>query len=214
MLVRSPFATLLILVLVCSLDAFSQKGPSKKLLKEECPDKFLVEFRTTKGQFLVEVDKSWGPLGANRFYHLVKSGFYTDVSVFRVQPEYVVQFGISDKSLLNDAWNDLPIDDEPVKTSNLMGTIAFARDGPVTRTTQLFINLADNIKLDTISFNDLRGFPPVGRVIEGMDVVLSFYGEYGFEPAEKQDEIMAEGNAYLKTNYPNLDYILEARLKE
>ena len=204
----------LLLVMHIGSFAWSQKGPSKKVLKQEAPDVYQVEFRTTKGAFVVEVKKEWGPLAANRFYQLVQTGFYSDMAIFRVQPGYVTQFGISDKALLNDAWNDIPIDDEPVMTSNLEGTVAFARDGPRTRTTQLFINLGDNGKLDTIAFNDLVGFPPFGSVIEGMDVVHTFYGEYGFDPAEKQDEIQADGNAYLRENYPNLDYILEAVLKD
>jgi len=192
----------------------AQKGPSKKLLKEEAPPEFVAKIETTKGVFMVFAKREWAPLGVDRFYQLIKSGFFTDVAIFRVQPGYVAQFGISDKQLLNEAWEENELPDETVSNSNLKGTIAFARGGPNTRTTQLFINLADNQKLDTISFQGLRGFPPIAKVTSGMDVVESFYGGYGFEPVEKQDGIYENGNAYLKENYPDLDYILKATIVE
>jgi peptidyl-prolyl cis-trans isomerase A (cyclophilin A) len=200
----------LLVIFMFSLQAYGQnKDNSNKIINA---DTFDVRFETTKGPFIIRTYRDWAPIGAERFYQLVKSGFYTDIAIFRVQPEYVVQFGINDDSLANQQWDDKPLADEKVLASNLKGTVAYARDGAESRTTQIFINYHDNLTLDTIMFNDLRGFPPFGEVIEGMDVVRQFYPEYGFEPAEYQDPVYHYGNAWLKTNYPELDYIIKAEI--
>lgn len=202
------FFTLLFLTLV----GLPQAQPDSSVLSLHAPDTFQVKFQTTAGSFTIEAYRTWSPEGVDRLYQLVKTDFFTDVAIFRVQPEYVVQFGISDNPQVNNFWEEHPLPDEPVKKSNLKGTLAYAREGAESRTTQLFINYQDNHKLDTISFNGLRGFPPIGKVVEGMDVGQSFYSDYGFGPAEKQDSIYQLGNAYLRRHYPGLDYIRKAEV--
>jgi len=150
----------------------------------------------------------------DRLYQLIQTGFYYNNSIFRVQSNYVVQFGISDTKVVNEFWDKRPIADEPVRESNLKGYISYARDGANSRTAQLFINKKDNSKLDTVNYNGLRGFPPVAKIIEGFEVVESFYGGYGFEPANHQDSIMLYGNAYVKKHFPEVDYILSVEILE
>jgi peptidyl-prolyl cis-trans isomerase A (cyclophilin A) len=187
-------------------------GPGSLLhpatLEEQAPTTYRVRFSTTKGDFVVEVTRAWAPLGADRFYNLVKYGFYTDASFFRVLPGFVVQFGICARPDVSKAWTNATIPDDPVTQSNLRGTITFATAGPNTRTTQVFINLADNAKLDSM------GFAPFGKVVEGMDVVESLYSGYG-EGAPQgngpdQARITAEGKTYLDQNFPKLDSIKSA----
>jgi peptidyl-prolyl cis-trans isomerase A (cyclophilin A) len=177
--------------------------PSK--LTETAPDNFKAVFSTTKGNFTVEVTRSLSPNGADRFYNLAKSGFFTDIAFFRVIPGFMCQFGIHGDPAISAKWRDANIQDDPVKGSNTRGTITFATAGPNTRTTQLFINFADNTSLDG------QGFAPFGKVVEGMDVVDKINGEYG-EGAPSgsgpdQQRIQMEGNAYLKKDFPHLDYI-------
>lgn len=203
--------TLFILLFTFSaLVSSSQYITEHPLLDDRAPDRFEAVFKTTQGDFTIEIIREWSPAGADRLYQLLQSGFYNDNCLFRVQPEYVIQFGISDYPDLNTYWEKHPIPDEPVLTSNLKGTIAYARDGAETRTTQLFINVKDNPKLDTVMFNGLCGFSPVGRIIEGYETVEKFYSAYGFEPANHQDSAMVRGNAYWKEHFPELDYILDA----
>jgi len=201
-------------LIVFGFDAPAQTVPNADILDQQAPGVFQVEFQTTAGSFIVEARRSWSPAGVDRLYQLVRSGFYRDAAIFRVQPDYVVQFGISPHPRVNAFWEKHPLPDEPVKNSNLKGTLAYAREGKMSRTTQLFINYRDNHKLDTIDFNGLKGFPPVGRVVEGMEVVQSFCSDYGFEPAEKQDSVYRLGNAYLREHYPGLDYIRKATIIE
>ena len=177
--------------------------PSK--LTAQAPDDFKAVFHTTKGNFTVEVTRSLAPNGADRFYNLAKSGFFTDIAFFRVIPGFMCQFGIHGDPAVSAKWRDANIPDDPVKGSNTRGTITFATAGPNTRTTQLFINFADNTGLDA------QGFAPFGKVIQGMDVVDKINGEYG-EGAPNgngpdQQRIQMEGNAYLKKDFPDLDYI-------
>jgi cyclophilin family peptidyl-prolyl cis-trans isomerase len=193
---------------------FAQVIPDSSILKIKAPDSFKVKFNTTKGSFTIEACRSWSPEGVDRLYQLIQTGFYNNNSIFRVQKDYVVQFGISDDKLANEFWEKRPIIDEPVLKSNLKGTISYARDGANSRTVQLFINKKDNFKLDTINYNGLRGFPPVARIIEGFEVIESFYGGYGFEPANHQDSIMKSGNAYVKKKFPEIDYILSVEILE
>jgi len=166
------------------------------------PDSFRVAFVTSRGPFTVAVTRALSPIGADRFYHLVSVGYFTDVRFFRVVPGFVVQFGMSGDPKLNAEWKANPIPDEPVKTTNAKGTIVFADAGPNTRANQFFINLADNAGLDG------RGFSPFGRVVEGMDVVEGIYSGYGQTP--DQDQIALMGNAYLTKVFPKLDYIKSA----
>ena len=191
------------------------KGPDPALLnpslaKGKAPDLFRVKFETTKGNFILQVTRSWAPLGADRFYNLVKIGYFTDLAFFRIIEGFMAQFGISGDPKINEKWEPARIQDDPVKESNMRGMISFATAGPNTRTTQLFINYADNSKLDRM------GFAPFGKVIEGITVVDNLYKNYGEGfprgrgPA--QDRIQSEGNRYLKSEFPNLDYIKQATL--
>jgi peptidyl-prolyl cis-trans isomerase A (cyclophilin A) len=186
--------------------------PDSSILSLKAPDVFQAVITTTKGDFTIEVYRDWAPLGADRLFQLLKTGFYNDNCLFRVQKPYVVQFGISDNKEVNYFWDKLPLNDEPIKTENLKGTISYARDGANSRTTQLFINLADNHKLDTISYNGVRGFPPVAKIITGFEVVEQFFGDYGFEPANHQDSAMVQGNAYWERKFKGLDYILKGEI--
>jgi len=201
------------LFLFYSLTLASQSVPDTSILHLAAPYTFQAVFVTTKGEFTIEAYREWSPAGVDRLFQLIKSGFYTNNCLFRVQPEYVVQFGISNDSAANAFWDKNPIPDEPVVGHNLRGVVSYARDGKETRTAQIFINKKDNFKLDTINYNGLRGFPPVARIISGFDVVEEFNAQYGFEPANHQDSVMVQGNRYWERKFPGMDYILEVRLK-
>lgn len=175
-------------------------------LTEKAPETFRALFDTTKGKFTVEVTRSLAPNGADRFYNLVKSGYFTDVAFFRVVPGFMCQFGIHGDPAVSAKWRDANIPDDPVKGSNTRGTITFATAGPNTRTTQLFINFGNNTGLDG------QGFSPFGKVTEGMDVVDKINSEYGENAPDVQGRIQNEGNAYLKKAFPNLDYIKSATI--
>lgn len=182
-----------------------------KWTNERAPEYFTAKFETTKGDFEIESRREWSPAAVDRLYQLIEHGFYADVAIFRVLPNYVAQFGIHNDSTISSSWNRVKIKDEPVLKPNTQGSVSFARGGPETRGTQLFINLKDNSpRLDTISFMDVKGFPVVAQVISGFDVVESFYDGYEAELDNKQDTIFAQGNTYLKKNYPKLDYIHKA----
>ena len=176
------------------------------------PDQFSIRFETTKGDIVARVHRAWSPNGADRLHELVGSGYYDDVAFFRVLDGFVAQFGISGDPSVGATWRDQPIPDDPVGSSNSAGTISFAMAGTGTRTTQLFINLVDNARLDGM------GFSPVAEVVEGMDVVRSLHGGYG-EGAPRgagpdQSRIHSHGNAYLRESFPDLDYIVKATLEE
>jgi peptidyl-prolyl cis-trans isomerase A (cyclophilin A) len=175
------------------------------LLKAKAPEVYKVKFTTTKGDFVVEVNRPWAPQGADRFYNLARNGFYEGAAFFRVLPGFVAQFGIPARPAVGRAWARATIPDDPVTQSNLRGSLTFATAGPNTRTTQIFINLADNPRLDGM------GFAPFGKVVAGMDVVDQFYSGYG-EGAPQgngpdQGRLTNEGKAYLDTGFPLLDSI-------
>ena len=179
-------------------------------LTEKAPDSFKVKFETTKGSFTVEVTRAQAPNGADRFYNLVRSGYFKDIAFFRVIPGFMCQFGIHGDPKVATAWIEAKIPDDPVKASNTRGAITFATSGRNSRTTQLFINFGDNSRLDN------NGFSPFGKVTEGMDVVDKINNEYG-EGAPRgrgpdQGRVQKEGNAYLKKDFPNLDYIKSASI--
>jgi peptidyl-prolyl cis-trans isomerase A (cyclophilin A) len=176
--------------------------PSK--LTEKAPETFKAQFVTTKGNFVVEVTRSLAPNGADRFYNLVRSGFFSDIAFFRVVPGFMVQFGIHGDPTVSAKWRDANITDDAVKTSNARGTLTFATAGPNTRTTQLFINFGNN------GFLDGQGFSPFGKVVEGMDVVDKINSDSGESP--NQGAIQQAGNAYLKKEFTNLDYIQSAKI--
>jgi len=184
------------------------KNPAK--LNEKAPENFKVKFATTKGDFTVEVTRAWAPLGADRFYNLVKNGYFTDVAFFRVIGGFMMQFGIHGDPEVAAAWREADIKDDPVTQHNSRGYITYAMRGPDTRTTQLFINFGDNSQLDGM------GFSPFGKVTDGMNVVDGIYAGYG-EGAPRgmgpdQGRIQMEGNKYLKAEFPRLDYIKSAAL--
>jgi peptidyl-prolyl cis-trans isomerase A (cyclophilin A) len=197
--------------------ASAAKGaPAPNLLvpstaKAKAPDSFKAKFTTTKGDIIVQVTRSWAPLGADRFYNLVRAGFFTDASFFRVVPGFVAQFGISSRPDVAKAWFGANINDDPVSHSNLRGTIVFATAGPNTRTTQFFINYGNNVNLDS------SGFAPFGEVVSGMDTVVDkIYSGYGDGPpggrGPDQGAIQQLGKAYLDKNFPMLDRILSASI--
>jgi peptidyl-prolyl cis-trans isomerase A (cyclophilin A) len=179
---------------------------------EKAPGTYKVKFETTKGDFVVQVHRDWSPAGADRFYNLVKIGFYDQVKFFRAVDKFMVQFGISGYPDVSAKWREATIPDEEGKQSNTRGRITFAKGGPNSRTTQVFINYVDNSSLDK------QGFPPFGEIVEGMEIVDSLYKEYG-EGAPRgrgpdQMRIQMKGNAYLEDKFPNLDGVKKATILE
>lgn len=176
------------------------------------PATYKVKFETTEGEFVVQVNRDWAPAGADRFYNLVQIGYFSDIAFFRAIEGFMVQFGISGYPDVSAAWREARIDDDPVKQTNSRGRLTFATAGPNTRTTQLFINYRDNANLDGM------GFSPIGEVVSGMDIVDKLHKGYG-EGAPRgrgpnQGLLQSRGNAYLKTDFPELDYILKASVVE
>jgi peptidyl-prolyl cis-trans isomerase A (cyclophilin A) len=171
-------------------------------LNKMAPPVYRVRLTTTKGDVLIEVTRAWSPRGADRFYNLVRAGYFTDVAFFRVIPGFMAQFGISGKPDLNKAWTNANIQDDPVKQSNTRGKVSFATSGPNTRTTQLFINTGNNAQLDP------QGFSPIGEVVEGMENVDKFFTGYGGSP--DQGALQSQGKAYIDRSMPKVDKILTA----
>jgi peptidyl-prolyl cis-trans isomerase A (cyclophilin A) len=200
----------ILVALTFAAPAWSQGAGSQGLanpssLHEQAPANYKVKFDTSKGAFVIEVHRDWAPLGADRFYNLVKNGFYNNARFFRVITGFMVQFGINGDPALSAQWRTAKINDDAVKQSNKRGLITFATAGPNTRTTQVFINFADNTMLDK------QGFAPFGQVVSGMEVVDGLYSGYG-EGAPRgngpdQSRVQGEGNAYLTTSFPKMDYI-------
>jgi peptidyl-prolyl cis-trans isomerase A (cyclophilin A) len=180
-------------------------------LKEQAPAEYDVKMSTTKGDIVIHVTRAWAPLGADRFYNLVKNGFYTDASFFRVLPGFVVQFGLSADPSVSKVWRSANIKDDPVTQSNKPGSVTFATAGPNTRTTQVFINLGENGQLDSM------GFAPFGQVTQGMDIVKKLHSGYGEgAPSGRgpdQGAISSQGKAYLDKSFPNLDSIRSATVE-
>jgi peptidyl-prolyl cis-trans isomerase A (cyclophilin A) len=185
-------------------------GPNAALLnpslaKEKAPAQFRVKFETTKGAFIAQVTRASAPLGADRFYNLVKMGYYNDVAFFRVIDGFMAQFGIHGDPKVNEKWKSAVINDDPTRESNVRSAITFATRGPNSRTTQLFINFADNSQLDS------RGFAPFAKVVEGMEVVDQLYKGYGEGAPSgggpRQDLAQSQGNSYLRAQFPKLDFI-------
>ena len=193
--------------------ALAQSGnlANPAALSEQAPATFKAKFETSKGAFVVEVHREWAPNGADRFYNLVKNGFYDDARFFRVMKGFMVQFGISGDPKLSAAWRAARIDDDPVRQSNKRGFVTYATSGPDSRTTQVFVNFDDNAGLDG------QGFAPFGRVVSGMNVVDSLNDEYG-EGAPRgrgpdQFRMQQEGNAYLNKEFPRLDFVKKATIE-
>jgi len=179
-------------------------------LAEQAPATYKARFDTSKGVFVIDVRREWAPVGADRFYNLVKNGFYDENRFFRVISGFMVQFGINGNPQVSTPWRNAQIKDDPVKQSNKRGFITFATSGPNSRTTQVFINFGDNSRLDGM------GFASFGQVSSGMNVVDQLYADYG-EGAPQgmgpdQGRSQGEGNAYLSKNFPNLDFIKTATI--
>lgn len=180
-------------------------------LNEKAPAVYKAKFDTSKGVFVVEVHRDWAPNGADRFYNLVKNGFYNDARFFRVISGFMVQFGINGDPKISAVWREANIKDDPVKESNKPGYITFATAGPNTRTTQVFINFGDNAGLDG------QGFSPFGKIVSGMEVVDALFSGYG-EGAPRGDGpdqglVQQRGNAYLEKSFPKLDFIRQATIE-
>jgi peptidyl-prolyl cis-trans isomerase A (cyclophilin A) len=210
---RLKLAALLLPVLLAT-PAFGQAGNlgSPAALNERAPATYKAQFDTSKGVFVVEVRRDWAPNGADRFYNLVKNGFYDNARFFRVVDRFMVQFGIHGDPRVSAQWSNANIPDDPVKQSNKRGFITFATSGPNSRTSQVFINFGDNSRLDR------DGFSPFGQVVSGMNVVDTLYSGYGEgAPGGKgphQGRIQAEGNAYLSKEFSRLDFIRKATIEK
>jgi peptidyl-prolyl cis-trans isomerase A (cyclophilin A) len=195
-----------------AVDLSKAKLRNPSALTEKAPDTYKAKFDTSKGPFVIEVHREWAPLGADRFYNLVKNGFYDDCRFFRVIDGFMAQIGMSGTPAIQSAWTSARLQDDPVKQSNKKGFVTFAHAGPNSRTTQFFINFGDNSSLDR------QGFPPIGQVVSGMDVVEKLYSGYGDGPPRgrgpSQGQITAEGNAYLVKDFPKLDYVKKATIEK
>jgi peptidyl-prolyl cis-trans isomerase A (cyclophilin A) len=219
MKIRSLAATPMVLLALAALaipatanaQAAGPMTPAAKLRNpsaatERAPATYKARFDTSAGVFVVEVQREWAPLGADRFYNLVKNGFYDDARFFRVIDNFMVQFGINGNTGIQRAWLNTQLKDDPVKQSNKPGYITFATAGPNTRTTQVFINYRDNAPLDK------QGFAPFGQVISGMDVVQKLYSGYGEKPNAGNAYLM-QGNEYVTKQFPRLDFIKKASIE-
>ena len=208
-------SALWLLVAACLVAAgCGSSEPEKKaaVANEKAPDVFNVNFDTSKGTVIVEIHRDWAPNGVDHFYTLAKTGFYDGSKFFRVLRDFVAQFGVNGDPKTNAIWSTTMIPDDPVKQSNVRGTLTFAAASmPNSRSTQLFFNLKNNAMLDGM------GFAPIGRVTQGMDVVDSFYNSYG-EGAPQgagpdQTQIAAQGNQYLESRFPRLDFVKKATIQ-
>jgi len=181
-------------------------------LAEQAPATYKARFDTSKGVFVIDVRREWAPVGADRFYNLVKNGFYDENRFFRVISGFMVQFGINGNPQVSTPWRNAQIKDDPVKQSNKRGFITFATSGPNSRTTQVFINFGDNSRLDGM------GFASFGQVSSGMNVVDQLYADYGEGAPQgrgpNQGRIQGEGNAYLTRDFPNLDFVRKATISQ
>ncbi len=211
---RWPFIWFALGIAVASCAKNPLLSPAPKALAKAAPDSFDVRIESSRGPFVVRSRRGWSPLGVARFYYLVRNRYFDESRFFRVVGGFVAQWGLSGDPKVNAAWEGRSIADEPVKASNTRGRVSYARGGPNTRSVQLYVNLTDNVRLDTLS---AFGFPPIGEVIEGMAVVDSLTFEYGGtrterKPGPSQDSISVAGNPYLARHYPRLDWIRSARV--
>jgi cyclophilin family peptidyl-prolyl cis-trans isomerase len=195
------------------VDLSKAKLRTPAALTEQAPATFKAKFDTSKGPIVITVHRDWAPIGADRFYNLVKNGFYDDCRFFRVLDNFMAQIGINGTPAIQSNWRTATIQDDPVKQSNKRGFVTFAKSGaPNSRSTQIFINFKDNSSLDK------SGFAPFGEVTTGMDVVDKLYSGYGEGAPSgrgpEQGKIQAEGNAYLNKDFPKLDYIKKATIEK
>ena len=219
-MLRRYFRTITLLLGFVQACSAQQRGnpaldPKSPGMNQTAPATYQVLVSTSKGDFTIKVTREWAPKGADRFYNLVKNGFYSDVRFFRVlrSPRpFMAQFGVNGDPAVTAKWSDANIDDDPVTQHNTRGMVSFATAGPNTRSTQLFINYGDNSRLDPL------GFSPLGQVVMGMEVVDQLYADYGEGAPDgngpDQNRIEREGNAYLNRDFTKLDYIKTARIIE
>ncbi|MGA2594427.1 MAG: peptidylprolyl isomerase [Bryobacteraceae bacterium] len=207
---RSIVAFGCLLLSACSQTETKSSAPAKSAQPAHAPDIYRVNLDTSKGAVAVEVTRDWAPRGADRFFELVKAGYYDGDRFYRVVPRFVIQFGINGEPKVAQLWSSLRILDDPVKQKNRKGTLTFASSGTAGRTTQVFVNMRDNLSLDR------EGFAPFGRVVSGMDVLERLYGGYGDIPPRGSGpdgvEIERQGNVYLDNHFPRLDYIRKATI--
>lgn len=195
-------------------EATAEYGPLyyPRRLTESAPETFRARFETTAGEFVVEVHRSWSPNGADRFWNLVKNGYYDDTRVYRVVEGFMAQFGVHGDPVLGYQWRNAVIPDDPVVQSNTRGRVSFAKSGANSRVNEVFVNLEDNRDLDA------EGFSPIGEVVTGMETVAAFHAGYGDGPPRGdgpyQAQARAEGNAYLDAQFPELTRILRATVEE
>lgn len=207
---RSLFALVLLpLMMACGSQKNPLLDPSSPEWAKQAPEGFVVKMETSQGDFEITVTRNFAPIGADRFYNLVRLDYYNDARFHRVVPGFIVQFGLAGQPEVSQVWMNEPIADDANKISNVRGTIAFAFTEPGTRTTQLYINAVDNSRLDA------GGFAPLGRITKGMEVVDQLYSGYGENSGGgvrrgDQSKIVAEGNAYLDREFPKLDQIIRA----
>jgi len=202
---------MLLTIVSAALSAFGQANRAALMkpaaLKERAPDLYKARFETSAGVFVIEVHAQWAPNGADRFYNLVKNGYYDGCRFFRVVPGFMVQFGINGDPAIQRNWVNATIADDKVTQGNTRGFVSFGKTpAPNSRATQVFINYADNSRLNR------DGFAPFGKVISGMEVVDKIYSGYGQTP--EQPRIQTEGNAYLAKAFPKLDYIKKATIEK
>ncbi len=205
-------SALALLVLLGAQDRSPLADPKAPAVNLTAPAEFTVKLETSKGDLVVKVVRDWAPKGADRFFSLVKNGFYDDCRFYRVLPKYIAQVGIHGDPKISQKWREAPIDDDPVKQKNTRGRVTFAKGGPNSRTTNLFINLKDNTSLDS------QGFVPIGELVDGMDIAEQLHSGYG-DGAPKgrgpsQKKIYEDGNAWLQKDFKDLDFIKTAKVVE
>ncbi|HEX9106933.1 MAG TPA: peptidylprolyl isomerase [Longimicrobiales bacterium] len=215
---RRPAAFVACVALAAALGACAHQPdrrfplqPRASFWSSAAPDSFRVRIETTRGPFELEAYRAWAPHGVDHFWQLVRAGYFDDSRFFRVVPDFIVQFGIAGDPALAALWRQRAIPDDPVRRSNTRRLVSYAMTGPDTRTTQLFINLRDNARLDT------QGFAPIGMIVRGMNVVDQLYSGYGETSgggvrAARQDSLFLGGNSYLDRAYPRLDRIIRAQV--
>lgn len=203
------FASLLLVLVACGAGERDDASGTGDAPSER--DLFRVEIETTQGPFVIEVHRDWAPLGADRFRELVEAGYYDDARFHRVVPDFIVQWGLAGDPAMTARWIDAYIADDPVVASNTRGRVAFAFTDPGTRSTQIFISVIDNSRLDE------GGFAPFGEIVSGLDVVDRLYSGYGETSGGgvrrgDQSRVVAEGNAFLDRDFPLLDHLITARV--
>lgn len=197
---------------VCTSKAQKLPADTVKILKIQAPEIFKAKFTTSQGDFVMLVTKAWSPAAADRLFQLINSGYYDNNMIFRATKHYV-QFGITDNPKLTRFWSKHPLPDEPVLQSNLDSMVSFASVGANGRSNQIFINLLNHPGLDTSSFNGSKGFTPVAKIIEGMDVLRKFNTQYGDDIMYKNhDSLFLKGSEFLNRKFPGLDKIIKAEI--